>query len=448
MTKLASTTPKSRTQSPSTRPRRMQGGLLALDVTAGIAVVVIVAVGAVTGSAQLPLLLTSMVVLVLLAVGLGAEPVAALMMTGGMLFAPMAALQISNPPLVTYADVFFVAGMLLLAPRLLGSRLRASNAYLVGVGSLLTIGLVSLGFVGDPHSSLQGVVRLTYAVVVLPVVFLLWRPSARQITLLASAYVLGSCISVAYSIAVGPVGGRYHGLAPHANGFGHGALLAVALLPFLFRTQPAKRLLLLAAGALCFYGIWISGSRASLLVFALVLIAIPLVERSLFAAGAVLLSGSLLALTWTQIASFGDSDALARLLGRGSAEDATGQRLLALHKALRQVGDHPFLGNGFDNIRAAHNIYLQVFASLGLVGLIGLLLVLGAILAPLLTASRPWHRLAYPALAFVLLGPLTDVLFDTTVWAVLSLSMLASLGPDEPREIDRASQRLRTRSEP
>jgi O-antigen ligase len=74
----------------------------------------------------------------------------------------------------------------------------------------------------------------------------------------------------------------------------------------------------------------------------------------------------------------------------------------------------------------AHNIYVQVGAAIGLVALAGFVTMLLWLLLPLFTRTRPpAYRLAYPALAYVLVGPLTDTLADTSMWAAVSLAMLA-----------------------
>jgi O-antigen ligase len=284
--------------------------------------------------------------------------------------------------------------------------------------------LMSFALVQQP-GQLQGLLRIAYAMVVLPMMFVLWRPSLRRIAFLMASYVAGTAVSVIDGLITGPGGdGRTMGLTPHPNALGHTALVSLALVPFLSAVHPSSRWLIRLAAAVCLYGIWLSGSRGSLIALVLVVLVYILVESSatvaLFAWGV----GIVLFLVAPRLLDGTGNNALTRILGGGSAEDATSQRAVALHQALDQISAHPFIGNGFDTIRAAQSAYLQITAALGIIGLIALVLILLGFAVPLVTAPHPIRLLSYTATAYLLLAPFTDSLSDTMIWAPLSLCIL------------------------
>ena len=345
----------------------------------------------------------------------------------GMFFAPLVSLQpITPPPVVTYADVFLVTGFLLLIPRLLRQPLRAPAPLLLGAFLLMWFALLAITLHPDVGQSVSGALRLGYAAVALPLALLWWNPSPSRRTILAACYFLGSLFSLICGLVNGPrADGRYLGLGTQPNGFGISLALGLSLVPYLASRMPSHRWLPYLGAAFGAYGVWISGSRAAFAVLALLLVAYLLIERSAGAFVLLLLGALVLATTWAQLSAAGGDNALARLAGTRDSTDSDAQRRGLLSSGLHQISDHPLLGGGFDQIRAAHNIYVQIGAAIGLVALAGFLLILLCLVLPVFTAPRPMNRLAYPALVFVMLGPITDTLSDTSIWAAVSLAVLA-----------------------
>jgi hypothetical protein len=350
----------------------------------------------------------------------------------GLAFSALPALMVSNPPLITYSDVFLLVGMVMLLPKLLRGRFDASPIYVLGALCLLCMSLLSFALVPQAGHE-QGLLRISYALIVLPTAMMLWRPSTERIGFMAACYVAGTSTSVVYGVIQGPeADGRNLGLTPHPNALGLTSLLSIALLPFLMRLRPSARWAVLGAGVVCAYGVWISGSRGSLIGLVLVSLVFILRERSataaLFSWGACIP----LLIAWPRLVDENSNNVLSRVLGGGSAQDATGQREVALREALDQVQQHPFLGNGFGTIRAAQIAYLQVLTALGILGLIAFVLILAALALPILRAQEPLRLLAYAAVGYVLVAPFTDSVSDTLVWAPLSLCVLIRppRGPD------------------
>ena len=122
--------------------------------------------------------------------------------------------------------------------------------------------------------------------------------------------------------------------------------------------------------------------------------------------------------------------------------DRTKRARTCCTRRLDQFLASPILGDGLANILAAHVIYLQIAAGLGVLGLAFYLLVLWSTVQPIATLTPPFSLLALPSLAYVTLGFVTPVLWDRYIWAVLALALLAPRLAEAapPKRIRRARQ--------
>ena len=107
-----------------------------------------------------------------------------------------------------------------------------------------------------------------------------------------------------------------------------------------------------------------------------------------------------------------DDNALGRLLGGGQAVASDLEREQAITAGLRSFRENPAFGGGFEQALNAHNIYLQIAVAVGLDGLVGYLLVIGSVVAPLVIQRTPYVLLAYPALAYEFRGLLSNILWS------------------------------------
>jgi O-antigen ligase len=349
----------------------------------------------------------------------------------------------SSVSFVTMSDLLFILGAALLAPRLIRGRLWLPTKYVVGAFLLLVVGVLS-SVLAAPHPalSLNLLGRLVAASMILPLIFMLWAPSARMVDVLAGAYVVGQVVSVFDAVVAGPTdNGRYDGLTVHPNFFAMCAITGIALLlHLLHRVPPAWRWLLFVGIAVNAYGAVLSGSRMGLGLLVVLAIAYPLIERSALSMYAVAALGvASLLLANALLVHAGSGSALNRLQGDATASTSDSIRNDQLHTALAAIRHSPVIGNGFENALEAQNIYLQIAVSAGILGLIGFLLMFAAIIAPLFQGG-PMHRLGYAAFAYAVGGLLTASLWDRMVWAGLSLSLLAATwsparpGADPPPE--------------
>jgi O-antigen ligase len=372
---------------------------------------------------------------------LGVTRTGAAMVLLGMVTAPMTDLTvIPGSTLVTVADACFAVGFALLVPALLTRRASPPPLFMAGAIVVLMLGFVASVRVADPAISLNLLFRLTAAAIVFPVVFMFWQPDARSSGRLAGGYVVGVALSTLYGLFVeGPSVsdtdvGRYDGLTEHPNAMALTGLLAVALLPHvLHQTARRFRWLWLLPGGLCLYGMWLSGSRATLLVLILLALLYPAIENSVRAAGFLVGCAGVGLLFVGRLLQSQTDNPLTRLLGGGSAGGSDQERENNFTHAIAQFKLHPLLGNGFaDDALAAHDIYLQVAVSVGVIGLVAYLCILWTGLRPLFRVREPIHLVAYPVLAYLMTGLLTSLLWDRYIWCVLALSfVLVAQHPDQ-----------------
>jgi hypothetical protein len=102
---------------------------------------------------------------------------------------------------------------------------------------------------------------------------------------------------------------------------------------------------------------------------------------------------------------------------------------------------HPVFGAGYEfDTFLAHNIYMQVLTCVGVVGFVAFMLILWAFAIPLFTGKQPYRLLAYPAVAYIVVGPITPNLGSRYVGIMLAISLIGAtigrMGPDDVIEDD------------
>jgi O-antigen ligase len=355
--------------------------------------------------------------LMLALVTFGIESTAIGLLALGFVLAPMNDVRpVAALTFVTMSDVFLVLSVGLLLPILLTGRFERQALFLVGAAGVVGLGLVTSVTGDHALASLNGLLRLLVG----------------ALTLLAAAYVLGNSISVLQAVASGLVSyeGRAIGLTRHPNILGLCSMLALTLIPFLLQELPRWcGWIVLAAAGVCGYGVWISGSRAALLVaVAMVLVYLVLsrsVERGLLLFGASILPVYLVGRTL----SSGDvgNNILNRFVGGGSASASDLAREQLVREAVERFLSSPVLGVGFADALEAHNIYLQVAASGGVLGLAFYLVLLASVVRQPLRLPARYRLLALPAFGYVLVGFITPLLWDRYIWCLLALPFLMSV---------------------
>lgn len=387
-------------------------------------------------------------VIVVVAV-MGLEGAGAAFVTLSMFFAPMTRVTIPGASFATVSDILLLLGFGLLAPSLLRKPLRLPWQFTLGSAALFTCMMISSLMMPDTFGSIDLSVRVLIATVFLPAVFAWWHPDGRGLVLLAGAYVVGDCVSLLYALGTGPylTTGRYIGLSEQPTSFGFACALGICLLPFLrAKFKPENKWLVFPAAVPLILGIWLSGSRTSIVVVGAVAVLFPLVERSMKAAMGLAVVGVVgLACLGRILDLNGGSNALSRLLGGSGAAGSDLERKKGFKVAWERFLDSPIIGKGFDfQVFLAHNIYMQVAAGIGILGLMAFLLVLWSFVIQLYKGAHPYHLLAWPAMAYIIAGPIVPNLGSRYVGVLLALALAASkMAPDIPPDEDDADAPIR-----
>lgn len=417
-------------------PRTGSGRLTntALYVGCGVVLFMLVVV-----STLVPMLAIGAAAALTIVLALGFERAGTLCMILALFFSPMNIIRVvGGGASVTASDGLFVAATFLLLPTLMQQRLRVPALYAAGAAGLLTMGFVASVASTSPLLSLLLMSKFIIAGLIMPVIFMWWRPNLKLIVIMACAYVCGNVVSVAYSF-IDPVQiFRSYGLTTHVNNFGHASLLSLALMPFIYRLIPRWMLPALGIAALaCGWGIWSSGSRAALLVLAVLVVLYPLLERSGRVAWLGAVAATTMVLFLSRIESTNDASALGRLLGGDASSNSDDQRTGQLALGWGQFKEHPLTGRGFVDVIEFHNIYLALLVAVGVFGLVAMLTMLWPAIQPLLFGTRPYGLIAYPALAYFGFGLLSTNLWDRFVWILIALILATRLlGEDEEQEDD------------
>lgn len=339
---------------------------------------------------------------------------------------------------ITPADLLLVAAIFLMVPVLLQNRLLLPPTYVVGAGIVIGVGLVSAVLSAVPMQNLALLVNWILMLVGLPVVFALWRPSGREVTALLWSYIAGHMVSVGVGLAEGPLSNdRFEGLTHHPNAFGAAGAMAFALGLFLFhrlRGNVRARSLVLLCQGLSVLSIVLSGSRAALVVAAVLVLLVPIVERSAVQGFALALAGGLALMALTFVAPYAsEGSAISRLQGNetttGSDEIRTDSRDYGIDRFL----EDPVLGSGLQGVDYIHDLNLAVLVAVGVLGFVGYAAVMFTFARPLFGGGQ-CRRLSYAAWCYLGIAPTVPSLWDRTMWLPLALSVVAVLEASHRRE--------------
>ena len=360
----------------------------------------------------------------------------------GVALSPMDNLRpVAAVSFVSLSDVFLLVGVGCLAPVVLGRRWSLDPWFLGAVAGLSATALLSSLLSDEPGASLNSVLRLVVGAMLLPIAFMIWRPGATIAIVLAWAYLLGNAANFAASFTQG-VGdfGRRIGFSTHPNIMGLCAMLAIGVAIVLWEVLPRFwGVMALAAAVLCAGGVWVSGSRAALLATVAMLALYPVLNRSVVTAVALFGASLPVVFVAAQAILAGESssdNAFGRLLGGGSAQYSDRDREMLADVARAQFEAHPVLGAGLADVYAAHNIYLQIAAAVGVVGLAFFVAMLASVLLRCLTIDRRFMLMVLPVFGYVMIGAITTIIWDRFVWCVLALPFLLPLVRQEHEDAD------------
>jgi O-antigen ligase len=327
-------------------------------------------------------------------------------------------------------DAFVIVGIIHLLPSFMGHRLKPPMMFLLGLLLVSFSSLIAVVITGDLLINAFYAVQWLFFIGILPIVVAWWRPEIRVINLLLWSYLAGHLVSTAYAVAEGVAyAGRYDGLTHHPNAFGLAGLTSIAIVLFLIRQYHDIRVRLILAGfvATSLLSIILSGSRASIVVLVVLILLVPLVERSALVGIGVAAAAALGVMSLPFIVDIsGEESAIGRLAGSGTATASDRIRSEGLEVGFDRFWESPILGSGFANVEEFHNVFLEAAIAIGFIGLIGYLMVLYPLARPLFS-THPLRRLTYMVWVFIGVGPTFPGLWDRTVWVPASLAALAML---------------------
>ncbi|RYY45407.1 MAG: hypothetical protein EON53_10705 [Actinomycetales bacterium] len=419
------------------RERRAIRAAVLPVLVVGVLLVVLVPLSSL-GGVGAGLALTFAVGLVVLA-AVGVESTAVAVLAIGIALSPLDNFRpIGALAFASLSDLVLLAGLLVLLPVLLRKPLPSEWLFLAAAGGLVVVGLVSSAGAEESGASLNSLLRLLVGALLLPVAFMVWRPSRGVVVGFALMYVVGNVgnLVAAYTVGESSWDGRRIGYSTHPNVMGLCAMLGLALVPFLLRVLPRRwSWLVLLLGVACAWNVWVSGSRAALVVAVAVAVLFVALERRVEVALA--LFGLAIPALWivgNALTGGGSmqNNVLGRLLGGGTAAGSDAEREYLAKVALDAFTSHPVLGIGLGDVMEAHNIYLQVAAAVGIVGTAVYLVLLASVALRAITLPGPSALLALPVLGYAMIGLMTTILWDRYVWAVLALPFLVRLGDGAP----------------
>ncbi len=379
------------------------------------------------------LLIIAAAMLVILVAWLGLEGASTVLMVFAFALAPADKLGVS---FLGVSDVFFFVAMGLVLPRLLRTAVSLPGLFLVGSLFFIAIGLVSSVAAQNP-AVYYYTSRVIFTFVVLPVLVLWWAPRGKVLVWLLVAFAAGTILSVLYGI---PTIGAYRnlGLTQHPNVLGYTATLTVSLVPFLFLALSPRWRLWICGAALGGAGIGIltSGSRAALVVAIFLIVMVPAVERSIPLALAVAIAGVVAVGAIGQRASPTEGqDALSRLLGAGDVTGSDQARTEGVERTWAVAINHPWLGTGFNfSDFIGHNVYVQVAAAVGFIGLGAFILLLLSMVTSIFATGNIHSRLVYPAIVFIVAGPVSPQLTDRYIGLLLGIALIGVMAVKGDRQ--------------
>lgn len=351
--------------------------------------------------------------------------------------ASMAMNAVRITPWMTVSDLCLSIAALLALLSIAERTLSRPAAYvLVGIGLMAVGGLVGGFLSDDPAKSMLFVAQFGIAAAGTTMILQVWAPGRARLESVVWLWVASATVSALYGIIVELDTHSFRrlvGLSVHANHFATIAILALG--PALaLTTQRSYRLVALAAVMVLVVAEILSGSRAGLLGMMAVFAVWALLSRqlvSLMAPGLVVAVGAII--MFLGVLPLPEGNAIDRLLMRegSSVSVSNASRRDLLDENVARISNNPITGVGFDLARTAHNLYLQVWTSSGLLGLAGLsLVVIGCVMTPVmrvLTSSRDMllSGLIAGLAGFFVNGFFQTPLWDRYIWFAIGLTLLA-----------------------
>lgn len=292
----------------------------------------------------------------------------------------------------TLSDIFLTlaAFILLLAAAFRPTTLPRVPVWLIGIAvSFIAIGTLSSAFSSSREASAVAVGQFWLALFAVPALIVLASSSFPVVEWFADLWVISAAANAAVSLldflhvlstqkALLSVTyfQRASGLTVHPNHLGIVCAMALPITATqaLTATSPRRRILHAILSILIVFGLLASGSRAAFVaaIAGMIVLATMLFRtrrRALLWLGIGTLVAVLLALVVATVTSR-HFITIERLLGSESVGSANSTRLAAYQQAVTGFIGSPLVGVGFQVVRQAHDVYLQLLQAGGLFALV------------------------------------------------------------------------------
>jgi O-antigen/teichoic acid export membrane protein len=390
--------------------------------------------------------------LLILAATASPQLVASLFVYGGVAVLAMNSLRIGSS--LTISDGMFAGAGVVLVPRLAsdaGALLR--GRHLPGLALIVCGALLGTMASGNASASIVNLVKLLIPLYALFLVVRLWHPSTKEIHLAGWLWIASAATSASWALVHASADyGRPPGLSVHPNHLALTCVLALGLsLALLTSPHRIERVTAIGTCALLVSGILASGSRAGLIGAAAAFGVTSWMLRAHLRRLLVLsIVGATTALFASSYHLFAATNALARLLDPSGAltyqSDLGRSQLLAA--SVHTVLQHPLTGVGLGSALQAHDIWLQMLASGGLLAVIGFVLVAADVVGPTVTMMRvtppsmlseSGRRVAVGLMVgfigYLVAGCFQNALWDRYIW--FTPALLAMVWSSAPRDAHR-----------
>lgn len=323
---------------------------------------------------------------------------------------------------ITVSDVLLVcAAVFVFAYRALEPRASTWRYYapfLIASGLIVFGGLIGT-LIGDyGWRGIADLVRFGLSTLVLLIVFSIWSLPESSVRLLLWAYLYGAAANALLGIVLfNDASGRAIGLSGHSNHLAISCLLALGVgVGLALSSEGRGRRVAVALAVVGAVGIVASGSRAAVVGVITFLVGFVMYSRQWRLLWLSAFAGVTLAvLVISGLVQLSSSDAIGRLAGSDpTAALSDDARSAARSTALETIEAKPITGVGFRAAKAAHNVYLQLWAASGIFGVASVFgLLLGA--ARMLW-SRPRKDMLLGSLVCAYGGYLAAAAFSTVLW--------------------------------
>ena len=356
--------------------------------------------------------------------------------------------------LIAFSGISIGLGMKIADPFLVGAAFCAILAALsgsgttipryirVGVWCIVLSGLLSILFTDSTAADSAVLGRFAIAIGITPIVVAYaGSGSPKRLMLLVEAWLLSAVVSAAVALCdrfahtnLSPLGGQFPGrepgLAYHPNALALACALGLPVaLALALDSAGGRRLRLLAYAALLVGGILVSGSRGGLIA-ALVGVLVVLLRQATLRQTSWVMALCAFAILFGHHERFA---AVERLLGRQgvsyySVTNSDQERAVRLHQGIDDVLRHPVTGVGLAHLRDAHDVYLQLLSSGGVLILIGFGVFAYGLFATGVRLHTPLGVGAFAAVcAWLLAGLVENQIYDRFVYVPAGLVIAIAL---------------------